>query len=125
MKLVLLSVMLVSLGAVGTAFAPAQFPASSDNAVVLPLKKMRPFAPGVPEDADYRVRSVNGALLYASCDRQRAYPDGEVAFGCRLYGDENKLTNAVQWYSAGALYSLTDDTNALTTASLTLKSVGS
>ncbi len=106
------SVTSLALVALAVSFAP---PPTAES-VVLRLEKMRPYIPGVPDEADFRVKS--GARAFVSCELQRAYPSGEVEHGCRTYDESrNRWSKSVGWYSADTLQPLTKDNARIMTAS--------
>ena len=121
MKLFLLSsVISLSVVTLGAAVAPTLMRATSaaTDAVVLPLEKTRPHMPGVPDDADFRVRRERSShTAFAACDQQRAFSNGEIEYGCRLYlEEENRWGTSVRWYSAEALRPLIEDSGRMVTA---------
>lgn len=84
------------------------------EAVVLPLEKVRPHVQGVPEGADFRV-SRGSNVAFASCDQQRAFSNGEIEHGCRLYSEEqSRWETSVHWYSAHELRPLTNNARIVT-----------
>ena len=91
-------------------------PAATET-VVLPLEKVRPRIQGVPEGADFRVNSGTSRLSFAACDQQRAFSNGEIEHGCRLYSEaQNRWETSVHWYSAQALRPLIDNNARMITA---------
>lgn len=115
MKLFLLSsVISLSVAALGAAVDPT----AATEGVVLPLEKVRPHFPGVPDGADFRVRrGTSSRLAFAACDQQRAYSNGALEYGCRLYSEEqNRWGSALHWYSSDAVRPLIEDTGRMVTA---------
>lgn len=89
----------------------------ASEAVVLPLEKIRPHIQGVPQGADFRVSRGASGVAFAACDQQRAFSNGEIEHGCRLYSEEqNRWETSVHWYSADALRPLIDDNARIITA---------
>jgi hypothetical protein len=119
MKLFLLSSAIsISVATLGAAIAPSPMrhaALASTEVVVLPLEKTRPRVQGGPEGADFRVSRGSSGVAFAACDEQRAFSNGQIEHGCRLYSQQqSRWETSVHWYSADEVRPLINNARIIT-----------